>query len=466
MASLFEEREGDMGLPGHQRRLALWCVLMFTTMGMLDSSVVNVALPTIARELQVTESASVWVVNAYQLAGAMTILTSSALGEVFGFRRVFVAGVLLFTLASLGCAMAGSLPLLVALRFLQGAGAYAAMCVIPALFRIIFPLRLLGTVLGINAMVVAITTAASPAVGGVLISLVHWSWIFALNIPIGVAAIWLALRAMPGDVGRGGRFDTAGALLSAFAMGSFVIAVDKLGHSLASSWGQAFLVLSLVSAWLFIKRQRSAPVPLLQLRIFKSRRFSIATGTAISAFVGQAIAFIALPFLFQGAYGYSPLNSALLFTPWPVAVMFSAPLAGRLADSYGAAVLASAGLLVLALGLCCLGLLGAQPTSMLDVMWRVFVCGLGYGFFQTPNNREFISSAPDSMLGNASGMLVISRTFGQALGATAVSIVLALYADTAGPSGLGADASIASLRIAAVAVFLAAGFSALRFRNR
>ena len=193
---------------------------------------------------------------------------------------------------------------------------------------------------------------------------------------------------------------------------------------------------------------------------------SIATGTAISAFVGQAIAFIALPFLFQGAYGYSPLNSALLFTPWPVAVMFSAPLVGRLADRYGAAVLASAGLLVLALGLCCLGLLGSQPTSMLDIMWRVFVCGLGYGFFQTPNNREFMSTAPDSMLGNASGMLVISRTFGQALGATAVSIVLALYSGTAGRSGIGADASIASLRVAAVAVFLAAGFSALRFRNR
>ncbi len=465
MASLTEERPGDTGLPGHQRRLALMCVLIFTAMGTFDTSVITVALPTIARDLQVSESATVWVANAYHLAGAMTILTTSALGELLGFRRVFISGVVLFTLASLGCAMADSLPLLVVLRFLQGIGAYAAMSVSPALFRTIFPVRLLGAVLGVNAMVVALTTSLGPTVGGALISVVHWSWIFALNVPVGAVAVWLMLRSIPKSTGRGGRFDSAGALLSAVSMGTFVLAVGQLGHA-GCRWGAGLFLVAALTGWLFIRRQRSTPVPLLQLAIFRSRRFSIATCTAISAFVGQGIAFITLPFLFQTSYGFGPLTSALLFTPWPVAIVFSAPLSGRLADRYGAALLANIGLLLLALGLCLLALLGPEPASSVDILWRVFICGLGFGLFQTPNNREFMSSTPDAMLGNASGMLTMSRTFGQALGATAVSIVLALYADVSG-AGQGifsAAGAIAGLWVAATAVLLAASFSALRFK--
>jgi DHA2 family multidrug resistance protein-like MFS transporter len=398
----------------------------------------------------------------------MTILTTSALGEWLGFRRVFISGVVLFTLASLGCAMADSLPMLVVLRFLQGMGAYAAMSVSPALFRTIFPIRLLGTVLGINAMVVALTTSLGPTIGGALISSsVHWSWIFALNVPVGIVAVWLMLHSMPKGMGRGGQFDSAGAVLSAVSMGTFVLAVEQLGHT-GSHWAAGLFLVAALTGWLFIRRQRSAPMPLLQLAIFKNRRFSIATCTAITAFFGQGIAFIVLPFLFQRSYGFSPLASALLFTPWPVAIVFSAPLSGRLADRYGAALLASSGLLLLAVGLCLLAQLGPDPATSADILWRVFICGLGYGLFQTPNNREFLSSTPDAMLGNASGMLTMSRTFGQALGATVVSIVLALYANVSSASQgvFNSAGAIAGLWIAATAVLLAAGFSALRFRHQ
>ncbi|RZL66165.1 MAG: MFS transporter [Variovorax sp.] len=470
MGSLSEDRPGDTGLAGSQRRVALMCVLIFTFMGMFDSSVITVALPTIARDLQVSEAAAVWALNAYNLAGAMTILTSSALGERLGFRRVFVSGVVLFTLASLGSALAGSLPWLVAMRFLQGLGGYAAMSVSPALFRTIFPLRLLGAVLGINAMVVALTASLGPTVGGVLIGVVHWSWIFALNVPVGVVATWLMLRSIPDDRGRGGPFDSAGALLAALTMGAFVLGVGQLGQlaDAGSGWAAGFFVVAALCGGLFVLRQRSTPAPLLQLAIFRHRRFSIATCTAIAAFVGQGMAFIALPFLFQSSYGFSPLASALLFTPWPVAIVFAAPLSGRLADRYGAALLASTGLLLLGLGLALLALLRPAPASTPDIAWRVFICGLGFGLFQTPNNREFMSSTPEAMLGNASGMLTMSRTFGQAMGATVVSIVLSLYAagERAGQALFNATGAIAALWVAAAAVLLAAVISALRLRPK
>ncbi|WP_211467085.1 MFS transporter [Collimonas silvisoli] len=467
MSNLFGDLPEDDGLPGAARRVAIIVMVLGTSMTVLDSSIVNVALPMIARSLQVDPAAAVWIANAYILAGAMTMVAFASLGEVIGFRRVYMGGILIFTLASLGCALSPSLAILSGMRFLQGMGGAATMSIGPALYRNIFPTRLLGAALGINALVVAFSAAAGPAIGGLMLSVLSWPWLFAVNVPIGIVTLLLARRVLPRDPGRGGKLDAIGALLSALALGSIVMAVDGLTSH--GSWSKELLLgaIALASVILFIIRQRRYSAPLLPLDMFASQRFSMAVATSTCSFVGQGIAFIALPFLFQGAYGFSPLLSAALFTPWPVAIAITAPIAGRLADRHSASLLSTCGLLVLTLGLILLALLG-QHASVPDILWRAFVCGLGFGFFQSPNNREMLSNAPRARSGAASGVLAIARTFGQSLGAALVAVVLAATgiaqaaADTA---HIDASAVHMSLWLAASATLLATIISGLRIKH-
>ncbi|MCY0387838.1 MFS transporter [Robbsia sp. Bb-Pol-6] len=483
---LFADLPADDGLPGRERRLAMAAVMLGTTMAVLDGSIVNVALPTIAHALHVDAPAAIWVANAYLLATAMLLVSFASLADIVGFRRLYATGLLVFTLASLGCALSGSLDMLVAMRLLQGIGGAAMFSIGPAIYRMVFPTRLLGSALGINALTVAASTAAGPAIGGAMLAVLGWQWLFAINVPLGIVAIALALRAIPQRENQGrspaghaaepvaahaadlprrsARFDLAGAVLSATAMGMLIMAADACAqltlpgnHSRAGWYG----VIAVAATFLFIWRQRHAARPLLPLDIFASGRFSMAALTSFCSFVGQGITFIALPFLFQGALGYSALESALLFTPWPLAIVLAAPYAGRLADRHSPAVLSSIGLAVLTLGV---ALLAALPThaTALDICWRGFVCGLGFGFFQSPNNREMLGNVVRARSGAASGILGIARTFGQSLGAAVVALVLAAYAYRMDTAGTG-PASVALQDAAAMhgALWIAAAMTLL-----
>lgn len=470
MKHLFSDHPGDDGVPGSERRFAIAALIVGTLIAVLDGSIVNVALPVIGATLHSAAADAVWVANAYLLAGAMSLMAFAALGEVVGFARVYSVGLVVFTLSSLGCALSDSLPMLVGMRFVQGLGGAAAMSLGPALYRTVVPTRLLGTALGINALVVASATAAGPTLGGFLLEAFSWQWLFAINVPLGAVAVWLAHRSLP--MTRSGRrhIDLPSVLLSALAMGALVIGVDDLSH-----WRQAggaghralyLLATTLVCGSLFLARQRRAAAPLLPLQIFASRRFSMAAATSMCSFTGQGIAFIALPFLFQGAMGYTALQSAGLFTPWPLAIVIAAPLAGRLADRMPPARLSTGGLAVLALGL---GLLALLPddAGVADILWRAFVCGLGFGFFQSPNNRELMGSAPRTLSGTASGVLSTVRTLGQALGAAMVAILLASLAHH-GAGGARTGGTLAphvALWIAAGCAAAATVVSALRIRH-
>ncbi|MQR02007.1 MFS transporter [Glaciimonas soli] len=456
MSNLFSDLEGDDGIPGAQRRLAIIVMVLGTSMTVLDGSIVNVALPMIARDLQVDPSAAVWIANAYMLAGAMTIVAFASLGEIIGFRRLYIGGFALFTVTSLGCALSPNLMTLNIFRFFQGLGAAAAMCIGPALYRTIFPTRLLGAALGVNATVVASSLAAGPAIGGAILAVADWPWLFAVNVPIGIFTLILARKALPHDRGRGGKFDVMGALLSATAMAAIIFAIDGISdqHNREKEW--AFVGIALIATLLFIWRQQRAAAPLLPLDIFHSKRFSMSVITSLCSFTGQGIAFIALPFLFQGAYGFSPLMSAALFTPWPVAIAIVAPIAGRMADRHPAAILSTSGLAVYAIGLALLACLG-DHASVTDILWRAFICGIGFGFFQSPNNREMLSSAPRNRSGTASGVLAIIRTFGQSMGASLVAILLAF----AGVSHAANSAAAIDASAVHIALWVAAGVALL-----
>ena len=465
MSRLFSDKPGDDGLPGRERRLAVVVLIVGTLMAVLDGSIVNIALPAIAQQLHASASSTIWVANAFLLVNAVGLLSFAALGDVIGYRRVYLFGLAVFTLASLGCALSRDMGLLVAMRGVQGFGAAAMLSVGPALYRTIFPARLLGSALGLSALVVAFGLASGPSIGGTILAVLSWPWLFAFNVPLGVIAAALAYVALPRSNGRGGRFDILGALLSVAALGGFVLGMDGFAHA-GRDWSVVpLLVLSAAAGLVFVLWQRRCRHPLLPLEIFRSRRFSRAAMTSVVAFTAQGIAFIALPFLFQSVQGYSPFVSALLFTPWPLAIIGAGPLAGRMSDRINPALISTVGLCVFILGLAAVALLGEQA-SVPDILWRTALCGLGYGFFQAPNNVELLGSVERHRSGTASGVLASARTFGQSVGAAVVALMLAQLA--VGQARIPAQSIVpmhAALWIGCAVACCAAVLSASRIRS-
>jgi len=417
-------------------------------MAVLDSSIANVALPTLARELRVDSARSVWVVNAYQIAVTMLLIPFASLGDVVGYRKIYTLGIAVFTLGSLGCALSASLAILVFWRIVQGIGAAALMSIAPALMRSIFPPAMLGTAVGISALTVASSSAAGPALGGIVLALAGWPWIFAINVPLGIFATAFAARVLPRIPGTGAPFDLASAFLSGPALTLVILGIDGIARGVPVTLVVALFGASAGFALAFIRRQRFIAHPMLPLDLFAIRRFSLAAGTSLGSFTAQGLAFVALPFLFQGGYGFSPIVAGALFVPWPLGVALVAPYAGRLSDRIPAPRVATGGLAGLTLGLACLAALPMHPAAW-DIVWRTFACGCGFGFFQAPNNREMLGSAPRARSGSASGILATMRLLGQSLGAALVGL---LFGRVAG--GLVSPGAIATP--AHVALWLAA----------
>jgi len=454
------------GLPLERRRLAVAVIAIGTVMAVLDGSITNVALPTISRELHADAASSIWVVNAYQVIVTMSILPFSSLGDAVGYRRVYAAGIALFTVGSLLCALSTSLLLLVLARVVQAVGGAAIMSIAPALLRTVFPARMLGVAVGISALTVAASSAAGPTIGGSILAIARWPWLFAVNVPIGIFDVVFALLALPLSRGSGRRVDVTSALLSGPALALFVLGLDGIARHLPVAIVVTMMTASLGLAIAFVRRQGSLEVPMLPIDLFRIPRFSLATSTSLLSFIAQGLAFVSLPFLFQGAFGYSAFSSGLLFTPWPLSIAVVAPIAGRLADRFSAPALSTAGLGVFALGLATLATLPGHP-SPADIMWRAVLCGIGFGFFQSPNNREILGSAPRERSGGASGVLATARLSGQSVGAAVVALVLGTSV-AAGMSG--ADPALAgpareALWLASGAAGLALAVSALRLRG-
>lgn len=453
---LFTDEPGDEGLPGLQRAAAMMALMMATVMVVFDGSVINVALPTMATSLHVAPSVAVWFANGYLLSVAMTLAIFAALASRLGFRPIFLSGLTVFTLASIGCSLAPNAFALIAMRVLQGLGGAAVVSIGPAILRSIFPNRLLGRILGLNALLIAASTAIAPIIGGTMLDSWGWRWLFALNILPGVAALLLAVRAIRvPQVPMREPFDALGGVLSAVLVGALIMAADQATLP-GDGW---YALLAVAAGTAFVWRLRTAEKPLLPPAIFSSMRFSLAALTSMASFVGQGMTFVALPFLFQNVYGYSASDTALLLMPWPIGIVLAAPYAGRFADRYSPALISTLGLIVLVAGLVLLATLQSDP-HVWDIALRCFVCGIGFGCFQSPNNREMLTNVARENSGYASGVLAIMRTFGQCLGTATVGILLAVSAK-AGVGAVQQQAVQLSLWIAvgstALAVLLSLG---------
>lgn len=409
------------GLSGVRLLAAVTTLVIAVFMSALDTSIANTALPTIAIDLNATPADSVWVVNAYQLAVVVSLLSFASLGEIFGYRRVYVCGVVVFTVASLLCALCWSLPTLTLARIIQGLGASGIMSVNTALIRFIYPSRMLGRGFGINALTVAVSTAVGPTVAAGILSMANWQWLFAVNVPFGLIAFVLALRVLPETKRSAHEFDWQSAILNALTFGFLIFAIGEGAHSASPLMTVASVGIALVAGAFLVTRQLGLTAPLLPLDLYRRPMFALSSATAVCSFMAQGLAFVALPFYFQTVLGLTAVQTGLLLTPWPVMTGLAAPIAGPLADRYPPAILGGVGLGVLAVGLALIATLPGHP-SVTGIVWRMMICGAGFGFFQSPNLRAIMTSAPPERSGSASGIVATSRLVGQATGAALVAL--------------------------------------------
>ena len=414
------------GVPMPQRMWAILTIALGLTLAVLDGGIANVALPTIAREVNTSPANSIWVVNAYQVAVTIALLPLSSLGEIYGYRRIYQAGLTLFTLASLACALSSSLPTLIVARMLQGLGAAGIMSVNSALIRFIYPRRWLGRGVGLNATVGSIASALGPSVASVILAVAPWPYLFAVNVPLGILGAVIALRTLPNTPLSGARFDFPSAALQAVAFGLLLFGISEMGHG--DSWVRVGVELTVaaVAGFVLVVRQLSRTAPLLPVDLLRIPLFALSVTTSVCAFIAQAAAQVSMPFLFEHRFGRDQVMTGLLMTPWPLVVAVIAPFAGRLADKYPAGLLGGAGLAVMGLGLLAMSLLPDHPIT-LDIVWRMTLCGIGFGFFNTPNNRAIITSAPPIRTGGASGMQATARLLGQSTGAAMVALVFTAF---------------------------------------
>ncbi|CAH5866964.1 TPA: MFS transporter [Klebsiella aerogenes] len=442
------------GLPVPQRYGAILTIVLGLTMAVLDGAIANVALPTIATDLNASPASSIWIVNAYQIAIVIALLPLSFLGDMVGYRRIYKIGLVVFTITSLICALSRSLEMLTLARVAQGLGGAALMSVNTALIRLIYPKRQLGRGMGINSFVVAVSSAAGPTIAAAILSLASWQWLFLINVPLGIISIFLAMRFLPpnSSASKITRFDLPSAMMNALTFGLLITALGGFAQGQSGYLVLAEVITMLIIGFFFVRRQLRMPVPLLPVDLLRIPIFSLSICTSICSFCAQMLAMVSLPFFLQTVIGRSEVETGLLLTPWPLATMVMAPLAGYLIEKVHAGLLGAMGLLIMACGLFGLALLPSSPSD-LDIIWRMALCGAGFGLFQSPNNHTIVSSAPGHRSGGASGMLGTARLLGQSSGAALVALLFNL----AGNSG-----THTALLLAGSLAVIAAAISGLR----
>ena len=444
-------------------------IIIAVTMSSMDGTIVNLALPGIARDLHASAASSVWVINAYQLAALTLLLPCAALGDRIGYRRVYLVGVTVFTLASALCFTASSLPMLAYARGVQGLGAAGIMAVNSALLRLTYPRHLLGRGIAINSAVIAAASVAGPSLAAAILSVASWPWLFAPNIPLGALVLVLGWYALPHNaltLPRGVRLSVPDVVLNGLMFCLVFLGANLLGARAggAPAAGAPFMALGFLCAGVavgvfYLRRQWLLETPLFPIDLLRIPVFALSMCTSITSFTAQTLALVSLPFLLLEAWGYSPAKAGLLMTVWPLMVVLVAPLAGRLIGRYPDGVLGGIGLATFSCGLVLLAALPAVPGDV-AIVWRMALCGAGFGLFQSPNNHTILTSAPNHRSGAAGGMLGTARLTGQTSGTV---ILVFIFSVASVHTGHG---PVIALSLAASLAAVAGIFSVLRLRHR
>jgi DHA2 family multidrug resistance protein-like MFS transporter len=441
------------GLSGGARYRAMFAVGLSVLLSVLDYALANVALPTIARDIHTSPALAIWVVNAYQLTSLISLLPLAAVGDRIGAAKLCRIGLILFIIAALACAGSQTLPELAAARALQGFGGACIMSVNAALVRYIYPASQFGRGIALNGLIVALGVALGPTVAAGVLSIATWPFLFLINIPLGGAALFFAITALPKTPTNNVRFDYFSTGLIAAAFGALIVGGDSFARPGSAALGAALVVIAASFAAL-IHRQLGRADPLLPIDLLARKPFWTAFLTGFLGFVASNFFIISMPFNLMTVLHRTAVATGLLITPWPLAIVLVAPAIGRLADRYPASLLSTIGLTLTATGFLLLRLLPPHPTD-LDIAWRIGLAGAGFGIFQPPNNKAMITGAPKRRTGSASAMISVARLFGQTVGGMLVALTLGLV--THAPTA-------ACLTLAAATAYTAAAVSATRLR--
>jgi DHA2 family multidrug resistance protein-like MFS transporter len=432
-----------------RERAGVAAVLSAMALVVLDAGLLNVALPTISISLGETPASTILIVSAYQMTLVIGLLPAAQIAERIGFRSLFVGGLALFTAASVMCALAPSLPMLVAARVLQGLGGAAIMSLGIALLRAALGPERLGAAIGWNALTVALCSAGGPLLGAFLLSVASWPWLFVAKLPIAAFALAVACALPKVSPTRASVNVPAMVLHGATAALILIAAQSILSHPIVAG---LLTTLAIVLAALLIRRENSSEAPLWPLDLLALRPFRVAVAASVCCFAGQSVGLLALPFYLQLGLGRGPVITGLVLTCWPLAVAVMGSLANRLTQRFGSPTLCAAGGAVLGAGLLITALWPAR-----DDIWPLILGaalgGLGFGLFQVPNNRTMFLSAPPERSAAAGGLQGTARLTGQTLGALVIGLLFAWAP--------AAAAARAGLALGALFAIIAALVSAL-----
>ena len=406
-----------------------WTVVLAglgSLMAALDTLVVSTALSTIRLDLGASIEELEWTVNAYNLSLAVLLIPAAALGDRYGRRRLYAAGLALFAVASAACALAPSIGALIAARALQGAGAALVLTLALALVSSAFPPDRRGAAIGLFSAVTGVSVASGPLVGGAVIEGIDWEWIFWLNVPIGLAAVPLALTRMREGFGGDTALDIRGlALVSAAAFGI----VWGLVRANAAGWGSfevlAALAAGVLLAAVFVAWERRAPEPMLPTRFFRSRGFSAGNAAIFFTFASLFTGVFFFAQFLQTVLGYGPLDAGLRLIPWTATFITVAPIAGTLADRYGERPFMVGGLLLQVVGLTWIALIAAPDIAYSELVPPLIVAGVGVSLAIPAGQNSVVGSVADDAIGKAAGANSMMRELGGVFG---IAVTVAVFA--------------------------------------
>lgn len=402
-----------------------WIILTVTVlcpfMATIDSSIINVALPVLSDNLHVDSSKITWVIAIYLLGQVSTMLFFGKLGDIRGLSRVFQGGVVLFTVGSFLCSISSSFPMLLASRVVQSLGASATLSNTHAIITRTFDGPERGRALGINGAFVALGYLIGPSLGGVILWIPDWHFMFWINIPFAIVVFVFGLRFLPKDNQSRGTMDWTGGILFAISMLLFFTTIQE-----SENMGRGVILMFALSAatmFFFIIRQQYIDTPFIDLTIFKNRCFTISLFCSFASYMAIAAYNLLMPFYLEDVRHMSTLLSGLFMSIYPLIIMLVAPVSGILSDRIGAEKLTFAGLLFYAVGLTMLALLGVN-TFMPLIACFLLIMSLGNGLFQSPNNVIVMSSVSPNHLGIGGSLNALSRSVGQSIGIAVTNLIL------------------------------------------
>lgn len=404
--------------------IAIVAVIIVLIMTVLDTSLMNVALPVIAEDFSISESLSVWFVTIYQLVIVMLLLPFSSIGDQYGYKKMFISGVVVFTVGSALCSISTGFETLLLSRGIQALGAAGVMSVNIALIRVIYPRNILPRGLALNAMCIAVATATGPSLAGWIMSIASWHWLFLINLPLGILAFIIGLKTLPDNPVKYNqkKIDFKAFLMNIVFFGALFYSLGNITRSGDIILSGLIFLLSLATGFFYVRHQKRSDKPMLPIDLFRIRLYSMSIGTSVCSFISQNLIIISLPFLLLTGLHFSELTTGLIMTPWPVATMIISPIAARIIERVNPAFVAASGMAIYISGLILL-LLIPEDISIGGLLWRMSICGIGFGFFQTPNNVVMVMATPVARTGAAGGMQGTARLTGQTMGSTLVTII-------------------------------------------